>query len=620
MNLALEHPELHKTVQTLGDCLLSQRTSQGHWIGCLSSSALSTATAAFALSKVGRHRPLVERGLQWLARNQNADGGWGDTADSPSNLSTTLLAYSALGLPGLPPDCGPSILKAEAWIRRTAGALEPRVLAAAVDRQYGRDKTFSVPILTMAALAGRLGEGRRAWRLIRPLPFELAVFPPGLYRRLRLPVVSYALPALVAMGQAHFALCRPRNPVAAAARSLSRARTLRVLDGLQPSDGGFLEAAPLTSFVLMSLAAAGQASHPVCRRAVEFLAGSIREDGSWPIDTNLATWVTTLSITALSAGGPAHGLSGADRGRLTDWLLTCQHTRVHPYTQAAPGGWAWSDLAGAVPDADDTAGALLALRHLAADREDCQVAAAQGIQWLMDLQNRDGGIPTFCRGWTELPFDKSSPDLTAHALGGMRAWLPDLPPSTRPSVIRSMGAALRYLKQVQQPDGSWIPLWFGNQETPGHVNPVYGTSRALTHLARQSVWPGDCRMPPMLSRAIRWLLSAQNTDGGWGGAPSARSTIEETALAVDALAESYLFVQGQDPDPVIEVPLESFRSAVLRGAAWLVAATDQGRSLPPSPIGLYFAHLWYHERLYPVVFALGALNKVVRVVQADLGP
>ena len=35
-------------------------------------------------------------------------------------------------------------------------------------------------------------------------------------------------------------------------------------------------------------------------------------------------------------------------------------------------------------------------------------AAIAGVTWLLDLQNRDGGIPTFCRGWTNLPFDRSS--------------------------------------------------------------------------------------------------------------------------------------------------------------------------------------------------------------------
>ena len=71
------------------------------------------------------------------------------------------------------------------------------------------------------------------------------------------------------------------------------------LTTLQPGNGGFLEATPLTSFVTMSLASMGEAQHPVAQRGVGFLRASVRPDGSWPIDTNLATWGTTLAVRAL---------------------------------------------------------------------------------------------------------------------------------------------------------------------------------------------------------------------------------------------------------------------------------------------------------------------------------
>ena len=40
-----------------------------------------------------------------------------------------------------------------------------------------------------------------------------------------------------------------------------------------------------------------------------------------------------------------------------------------------------------------------------------------------------------------------------------------------------------FLTQTQSSDGSWTPLWFGNQLAPGKSNPVYGTSRALVAYA-----------------------------------------------------------------------------------------------------------------------------------------
>lgn len=236
----------------------------------------------------------------------------------------------------------------------------------------------------------------------------------------------------------------------------------------------------------------------------------------------------------------------------------------------------------------------------------------------MGLQNRDGGIPTFCRGWMELPFDKSTPDITAHAVHAMGAWLHDLPAVLVPQVRRSIEAAIAYLIRVQQAEGSWTALWFGSQRSPDHANPVYGTSRVLTHLARVLPLPllekdGYCRCPDVgasLARASRWLLSSQGPDGGWGGIPGVQPTLEETAVAVDALAECLLAARRTDPAVSSGCSVEALWAAAARGAAWLTRHVDPGQPLPASPIGLYFAHLWYHERLYPVVFTVAALNKI----------
>src|SRR4029077_20716222 len=141
----------------------------------------------------------------------------------------------------------------------------------------------------------------------------------------------------------------------------SRKLSLKVLQRIQPSNGGFLEATPLTAFVTLGLAACGLADHAVVAKAVDFIVKSVRPDGSWPIDTNLATWVTTLSINALASGG--EDVAALLGPKCLDWLLSCQHLTRHPFTGADPGGWGWSDLSGAVPDADDTPGALLALRN-----------------------------------------------------------------------------------------------------------------------------------------------------------------------------------------------------------------------------------------------------------------
>jgi len=438
-----DHSELNATLQAARERLLAARDDNGHWTGRLSSSALSTATAACAIEFFCRTLPrersstannlsrLVEDALDWIVRNQNADGGWGDTLDSPSNISTTTLCWAALHACASKPDaCRESEKHAERWLSDHAGGTTPQQITAAISAAYGDDRSFSTPILAMCAISGRFGGGRDAWREIPALPFELAALPRSWFRYLGLPVVSYALPALIAIGRAIHHHRPTRNPITRLLRALAGPRTLRVLDTIQPESGGFLEAAPLTSFVVMSLVTIGRADHPVAERGIAFLASTVREDGSWPIDTNLATWLTTLSINALTPGGDApRGLAADERGRLREWIGAQQYQQVHHYTRAAPGGWAWTDLSGGVPDADDTPGALLALRALAPrdseqtnHDEDPGRCVAKGVAWLLDIQNRDGGIPTFCRGWGKLAFDRSSPDLTAHTLRAWHAW------------------------------------------------------------------------------------------------------------------------------------------------------------------------------------------------------
>jgi squalene-hopene/tetraprenyl-beta-curcumene cyclase len=610
VQITIPRPRLEAALRRATHTLLDARTSDGPWPGELSSSALATATAVTALALCQRHSlslPFsnpIHAGLTWLSQHHNPDGGWGDTIRSHSNLSTTTLCWAAFGAaPGTQHEFHQTITQAEAWITLSAGSLHPDQLAPAILSRYAQDRTFSVPILTLCALAGRLGSGRAAWRHVIPLPFELAACPPEWFASLRLPVVSYALPALIAIGQARFHHAPPANPATRVLRHLTRQRTLNILETIQPPNGGFLEASPLTSFVTMSLASIGLAQHPVARKGADFLLKSQRPDGSWPIDTNLATWLTTLSVQAL---GEDFAANPAAVAQIRHWLLAQQHCSKHPYTNAAPGGWAWTDLPGGVPDADDTASAVLVLKNLGPSDPTVRQAARAGLDWLMDLQNRDGGIPTFCRGWGTLPFDRSSPDITGHALRAWTAWLPELPEPSCTRTRRAIQKALAFLAKTQRPDGSWTPLWFGNQFAPNEENPTYGTARVLTALTALLHFPGlDHPTLVSLNRtSALWLTQAQNPEGAWGGAPGVPSSVEETALAVEALAVA----QASTPARTREAS-----RALHRGITWLVDQVETGQWTKPAPIGFYFAKLSYFERLYPLIFTVGALRQAARL-------
>ena len=43
---------------------------------------------------------------------------------------------------------------------------------------------------------------------------------------------------------------------------------------------------------------------------------------------------------------------------------------------------------------------------------------------------------------------------------------------------------------------------------------------------------------------------------------------------------------------------------------------DEKRLAQPAPIGLYFSSLWYSERLYPLIWTVGALGRVLKTFRA----
>jgi len=576
MNHQITPESLNTAYRTALDRLLARMHPDGYWEGRLSSSALSTATAVSALSLAsggaGLHAAMIDGGCEWMCKHQNADGGWGDTIDSPSTLATTMLVIAALHLAGRQEQCARSLAHAGRYVDGCAGRGD---LVAAIRAAYGKDRTFAVPILANCALAGLV-----PWKKVPRLPFVLAALPHGFYKSLRLHMVSYALPALISIGLLLDSRKGSANPARIGVRALTERMILDKLERIQPDSGGYLEAIPLTSFVAMSLIPLYGAGQPVAARCVQFIERSVRPDGSWAIDSNLSVWLTTNAVKGLAGGGLLGEIDGKKTRR---WIADRQYRHVHPYTQSEPGAWGWTHLPGGVPDTDDTCSALLAL-HALGEKDSTQAAA----DWLLQLQNKDGGWPTFCRGWGRLAFDRSSPDLTAHAIRALGCFAG---PNPNGRILPAMKRGLRFLVQSQRPDGSWLPLWFGNQLAPGKHNPVMGAALVLTALCE--VDAGD--VPA--AKGASFIVRAQNSDGGWGGDRAVASSVEETALAVGALARFRHSAEA--------------RAAAARGAAYLVRRIDDGTWCHPAPLGLYFAKLWYSEELYPLIWTVDALGQAI---------
>ena len=168
------------------------------------------------------------------------------------------------------------------------------------------------------------------------------------------------------------------------------------------------------------------------------------------------------------------------------------------------------------------------------------------------------------------------------------------------AIQNAIDSGVEYLKKTQRPDGSWLPLWFGNQDQSDDINPFYGTAKVIQAFADLDLLDTKAAMD-----GLNWIQQNQNTDGGFGGGVSVtysdpslgQSSVEETALCVDALLNSNQ---------------SEHRAAAAKGADWLKRAVGASEIETCHPIGFYFAKLWYHEKLYPIVFSMSAMAKFTR--------
>jgi squalene-hopene/tetraprenyl-beta-curcumene cyclase len=306
---------------------------------------------------------------------------------------------------------------------------------------------------------------------------------------------------------------------------------------------------------IFALLAMGHAPEdPLTAREISHLARfEIEEDDTLRLQPCLSpVWDTCIAMVALAEAGlpPNHpALVKAAEWLLNNQILGPGDWQVkNPNTP--PGGWAFEFRNDHYPDVDDTSFVLMALQRVEfPDKARMENAVRRGLAWMISMQNDDGGWGAFDKNndhfmLTKLPFadhnamiDPSTSDVTARVLEclGRFGW-----PASHPVIQRG----LRFLLRDQCPDGSWYGRW--------GVNYVYGTGGVLRALETVGLTARE-----YAQRAVAWLCSAQNPDGGFGESLASydnpelkgkgRSTPSQTAWGLIGLLAA-----AQPSDPPVE--------------------------------------------------------------------
>lgn len=216
-------------------------------------------------------------------------------------------------------------------------------------------------------------------------------------------------------------------------------------------------------------------------------------------------WDTGLALLGLQASGFTADMP--DIARAAEWVVREEVRTRGDWAIRLPGvepaGWAFEYDNDNYPDVDDVAIVALALRELGVGRPTVERAC----RWLAGMQSSNGGWGAFDVDndsyWLyELPFcdfgaviDPPSVDVTAHVVELL---------AQEPGYEEAVRRGVDYLLRKQEPDGSWFGRW--------GVNYVYATGAALPALRAAGLPPGH----PAMRRAVAWVDTNQNEDGGFG--------------------------------------------------------------------------------------------------------
>jgi squalene-hopene/tetraprenyl-beta-curcumene cyclase len=549
---------LQNAISLAAEHLLSLQAPEGYWLGELEADTTLESDYILYLHVLGRaDASRVSKLANYVRRRQLPDGGWNIYAGGPAELNATIKAYVALKLAGDAADAE-HMLRARQRARLLGGLensnsyvrfylalagglgwemvpamppeliLLPRWLPWNIYSMSSWTRGIVVPLTILYALRPRwpLNEQVRVEELFQSYPGPLQPIRAFEWDSA---VVSWRNLFLLLDRLARFYERLPSKPF----RSWAMARAREwLMEHLERSEGLGAIYPAMMNAIFALLALGYSPDDPVTAREVRFLeAFEIEEYDTLRLQPCLSpTWDTAIAMTSLQEAGLAPHHPALVRA--AEWLIERQILSPGDWQvknrHQEPGGWAFEFRNDFYPDVDDTAFVLMALERVAyPDERRIQQATRRGRNWLVSMQNRDGGWAAFdrdndCAVLTHVPFadhnamiDPSTPDVTARVLEYLGRSAGTISHS-------SVRRGVEFLKRDQTPEGAWYGRW--------GVNYVYGTSGVLraaeTLGANKEDW---CR------RAAAWLRSAQNPDGGWGEScasyddPSLKGRGESTA-------------------------------------------------------------------------------------------
>src|SRR5437773_4977758 len=531
--ISAQTARLHSAIEGAVSSLLSLQREGSYWLGELEADTTLESDYIFYLHVLGRFdRDRVAKLAEYVRQRQLPDGGWNIFFGGPSEVNATVKGYIGLRLAGDSP-------QSEHMLRA----------CHRVHRLGGLERTNSFTRLYLA-LAGIIG-----WDMVPAIPPELMFLPKWAYiniyemsswtRAIVIPLtILYARkPCWPVQLRVDELFCDPsrktaafefepkitwRNAFLALDRSLKlydrspwkpgRERAVHraaewIREHFQRSEGlaAIYPAMMNSIFALISLGC--PPDHPLTTKQIdEFGRFEIEEAETMRLQPCLSpVWDTAIALfTLIEAGAPADHPALC---RAVEWLLDKQILGRGDWQiknrEAAPGGWAFEFSNDFYPDVDDTAFVLMALQRVKyPDAKRMEGAIRRGIQWLLSMQNRDGGWGAFDRDndhnfLCNIPFadhnamiDPSTADVTARVVEclGRFGW-----PADHPAIQR----AVRFSLKDQSGDGSWFGRW--------GVNYIYGTSGVLRALETVSLTARD-----YCQRAVAWLRKVQKADGSFG--------------------------------------------------------------------------------------------------------